>query len=191
MLYQIIYADPPWKFGDKTVNRGHGGRFESLDDYQYKTMDTEDICRLPVANLSAEDCALFIWSTDSHIPDCLNVIQSWGFTYKTIGFYWLKMDKDNLRPKSNIGKWTQKYIEPCLLGTKGRMANYLQDRAVPQLIMNPRNQHSQKPAITREYIVRLFGGLPRIELFARRKVEGWDCWGNEVEGDIELLPRER
>jgi len=184
--YQIIYADPPWEFGDRVVNRGHGGKFEALGDIHYPTLSLDNLRRLPIRNITDSDCALFIWSTDSHIPNCLDLIDSWGFTYKTIAFYWLKMDKWNMKPVSNLGKWTQKNIEPCLFATRGKMSQHLKDRSVCQLIMFPRAGHSSKPDIARENIVRLFGDLPRIELFARRKVEGWDCWGNEIESDIVL-----
>ena len=181
--YQIIYADPPWKYGDK-IGRGKG--YESLEDYHYQTMTTQNIKELPVFELAGGDCALFIWTTDSHIPDCLEIIKAWGFTYKTVGFAWLKTAKWNILTQSNLGKWTQKNIELCFMATKGKMSQYLQDRSVAQLIEYPRQRHSRKPVEVRLRIERMFGDIPRLELFARRKVEGWDCWGDEVESDIEL-----
>ena len=85
---------------------------------------------------------------------------------------------------TGMGYWTRSNTEDCWLATKGHPKRI--DASVHQVIMSPVQGHSQKPSIVREKIVQLMGDIPRIELFARRKVEGWDCWGNEVESDIEL-----
>jgi site-specific DNA-methyltransferase (adenine-specific) len=184
--YQIIYADPPWQYGDKVLNNGHGKQFDSLQDYHYPTMSTKELNQLPIAKLAADNCALFIWTTDSHIPDCLEVIKAWGFEYKTVAFCWLKTAQWNILTRSNLGKWTQKNVELCLFATKGTMAKYLKDRSIHQLIEYPRSVHSRKPPEARIRIEKMFGDLPRLELFARQKAEGWHSWGNQVESSLSL-----
>jgi len=178
--YQIIYADPPWKYGDKVLNNGHGKRFDGLDRH-YGVMTTKDICAINVKEITDENAVLFLWSTDSHLPDALSVIKSWGFTYKTVGFYWIKTSKKTGEFQSNLGKWTQKSGELCLFATRGKCSNLLVSRKVKQLVLSARLGHSQKPAEVRNRIVEMFGDIPRIELFARQRVEGWDAWGNEIE----------
>ena len=183
--YQIIYADPPWKYGDRVMNKGHGGRFDSLQ-LHYSSMTTKEICSLPIKEMCDENCLLFIWTTDSHIPDCLKVISSWGFVYKTVGFYWLKTSPKTGLPSPNLGKWTQKNGELCFLATKGKCSQFIKDRKIHQLIQEPRSKHSKKPLETKRRITKMFGDVPCIELFARQRTPGWDVWGNEVESDIEL-----
>ena len=180
--YQIIYADPPWKYGDKVLNNGHGKRFDGLDRH-YGVMTTKDICAINVKEITDENAVLFLWSTDSHLPDALSVIKSWGFTYKTVGFYWIKTSKKTGEFQSNLGKWTQKSGELCLFATRGKCSNLLVSRKVKQLVLSARLGHSQKPAEVRNRIVEMFGDIPRIELFARQRIAGWDAWGNEINPD--------
>jgi N6-adenosine-specific RNA methylase IME4 len=175
--YNIIYADPPWSYGDKVLNHGHGKRFDPLSNH-YSSMSKKELLDLPVRGISDVDCVLFLWSTDSHIPEAIELIKQWGFTYKTVGFYWLKLSRNTLLPQTNLGKWTQKNIEICLLATKGKMSKYLEDRTIHQLVEAPRNKHSKKPLEVKDKIVKMFGDLPRIELFARQKTGGWDVWGD-------------
>jgi len=176
--YQIIYADPPWQFknyNDKTATNWVGEH--------YKQMTTEDVCNLPIPKISDKDCILFIWATFPRLPDCLEVIKAWGFTYKTLGFNWYKENQDSSL-FFGMGYWTRANSEICLLATKGHPKR--QDTNVFQVVRHPRLKHSQKPSIIKTKIVELMGDLPRIELFAREKTEGWDVWGNEVESDIDL-----
>lgn len=183
--YQIIYADCPWKFSSKQLQKYNGERFASLESREYPTMTIKDICNLPVKGITDKDCALFLWVTDAHIPGALEVIKAWGFTYKTVAFVWSK--KTTLWKQAvTIGAWTMKNCELCFLATKGQMLQYKKANNVYQLMEEMRQVHSSKPRETRVRITRIFGDIPRIELFARHKVEGWDCWGNEVESDIEL-----
>jgi len=112
------------------------------------------------------------------------VAESWGFVYKTKAFCWVKQNKSGMRLFTGMGYWTRSNTEDCWLCTKGHPKRI--DAGVHQVIMSPVQGHSQKPAIVRERIVQLCGAQRRIELFARRKAEGWDVWGNEVESDIKL-----
>jgi len=174
--YQVIYADPPWDYADK----GCQGTMAN----HYEGMDLHDIKQLPVWNIADNNSILFLWATFPMLKESLDVIDSWGFKYKSIGFLWVKLNKNNMGAFYGLGRWTRGNTEPCLLATRGKPKRIAND--VFQLIMSPRQKHSQKPAEVRDRIIRLVGDLPRIELFARQKVEGWDCWGNEVESDIEL-----
>ena len=174
--YQIIYADPPWRYQDKGCN----GNAES----HYKTMSLSKICYLPIREIASLDCVLFMWATYPLLPEALTVIQHWGFKYKSIGFQWVKLNKKALTPFYGLGRWTRGNTEPCLIATKGKPTRIAKN--VFQLIQEPIRGHSQKPDKVRSEIVRLMGDLSRIELFARQKTDGWDVWGNEVESDINL-----
>ena len=168
--YNIIYADPPWRYKD----RGCNGNADS----HYETIRLENICALPVENIADRDCVLFMWVTYPMLKEGLQVINSWGFKYKTIGFQWIKQNRSGKGYFFGLGRWTRGNTECCLIATKGKPKR--QNNAVSQLIFSPLERHSKKPDIVREKIVGLIGDLPRIELFARQETEGWDCWGNEV-----------
>lgn len=175
--YNIIYADPPWKY--------QGGAVKGAGCNHYPVMELKDICVLPVADLAADDCLLFLWTTFPKLEETFEVIKAWGFEYKTVAFVWVKKT-----PKSNdwfmgLGHWTRSNAELCMLATKGNPQRFARD--VHQLIIAPVEEHSKKPDITRDKIVKLAGNLPRIELFARKKVLGWDAWGNEVDCDVEII----
>lgn len=179
--YNIIYADPPW-FYKKGVYDGvyqDGERNIRSVKQHYPTMKKGDLENLPVQDITDKDCILFMWVTDSHLDQGIELIKKWGFKYKTIGFVWVKRTKNN-KLCANVGAWTMKNTEICLIGTKGQMSKYKKKRNIYQLIEAERTIHSKKPDEARNRIVEIFGDIPRIELFAREKVYGWDAWGNEV-----------
>ena len=154
----------------------------------YSVLKTKDICGLPIKDITADDAACFMWSTDAHLPDALDVMNAWGFKYKTVAFIWQKKEKSGAQT-CYMGQWTMKNCEIVLLGTKGKMTQYLKSRKVRQLQEGVRERtiHSRKPQVIRDKIVEMFGDeLPKIELFARQRVDGWDAWGNEVEAEHEL-----
>lgn len=176
--YNIIYADPPWKYSSKEVQKYKGERFRPLEKV-YNTEATSEMCNWDIQRIADDDCALFLWSTDSHLKEAITLMESWGFKYVTVAFIWDKVTK-NGKQVSNLGAWTMKNCELCLFGTKGHMLQYKQSNSVKQLFKAERLAHSKKPDCVYQYIIELFGDLPRIELFARQRVKGWDCWGNEV-----------
>lgn len=178
--YSIIYADPPWHY--RTYSKKGKGR--SADSH-YPTMDIEDIKALPIREIAAKDCALFMWLTFPCMKEALEVIQAWGFEYKTVAFVWIKQNRKSDSLFWGMGYWTRANAELCVLATKGhpKRAN----TGVHQVIVTHIEEHSKKPNEARERIVRLMGALPRIELFARQRPEGWDVWENEVESSIDLL----
>ena len=168
--YQIIYADPPWKYKDKGCN----GNCES----HYNTMNIEEISNLPIKNISNKDSILFLWVTYPMLQEGLKLMDSWGFKYKTIAFQWIKLNKSGIGYFFGLGRWTRGNSECCLIGTKGRIKRV--SNKVGQLIVTPIEYHSKKPDIVREKIIELVGDLDRIELFARKESEGWDSWGDEI-----------
>ena len=170
--YNIIYADPAWHY-DK---RNEGNR--NVQN-KYNTLSFEDIYNLPVQQISAEDCVLFLWITYPKLLDCVKTIESWGFVYKTCAFSWIKKNKKSDSLFIGMGNWTRANNEICLLATKGKPKRV--SASVRQTIISPIEGHSKKPDCVRDRIVELCGDLPRIELFAREKTEGWDAWGNEVD----------
>lgn len=190
--YNIIYADPAWSYNDKSMNRGGAER-------HYDTMSIEDIKILPINDISAENSVLFIWATFPMLQEALDVIKAWGFTYKTIGFNWVKTNKlTNVNQTSflptesfdvfwGMGNWTRSNSEVCLLAVKGKPIKINSD--VHSVVYAPISKHSKKPDEVRDRIVRLVGDLPRVELFARQKTEGWDIWGNELDNSLDLTPK--
>ncbi len=186
--YQIIYADPPWSFSSKELQRYNGKRFTSMDKH-YPTQHKDWIKNLPIRRITADDCALFLWTTDAHLKEAIEITEAWGFKYVTIAFVWEKKTKNN-KTAVNLGAWTLKSYEMCLFGTKGTMLKYKKANNIYQKVEAERTKHSKKPSEVRKNIELLFGELPRIELFARQKTEGWDVWGNEVESDINLTSRQ-
>lgn len=145
-------------------------------------MSIEDICAFPVADLADKDCALFLWATLPMLPEAFKVIEAWGFNYKTAAFVWIKRNKVADSWYYGMGYWTRANAEICLLATKGKIRR--QSNRVHQIIDTRLEAHSKKPNVARDRIVELMGDIPRIELFARERFNGWDCFGNEVDGDI-------
>jgi N6-adenosine-specific RNA methylase IME4 len=176
--YQIIYADPPWSFSSKELQKYDGKRFTSLDKH-YPTQNKNWIKNLPINDITDTDCALFLWSTDAHLGEAIETIKSWGFKYITVIFIWEKLTKTG-KTVANLGAWTMKNYELCLFGTKGAMLKYKKINNIYQKVAAQRTKHSKKPQQVKKNIELLFGNLPRIELFAREESEGWDVWGNEV-----------
>lgn len=173
--YNIIYADPPWSFNFH--KRGLKDK-----SHLYQTMKAQDIVGLPIKELVSDDCVLFLWVMNSEIPLALDVIDSWGFKYKTVAFTWVKTTKNTYH--FGGGNWTRSNPEICLLATKGKPKRM--SASVRNLCISPLREHSRKPDEVRDAIVQLCGDLPRVELFARQQHPGWDVWGNEVESDIQL-----
>lgn len=156
-------------------------------------MTIEDIKSLPIHNISDDNCILFLWVTFPLLQEGLDTIKSWGFTYKTIGFNWIKKNKKNIETNFwGMGNWTRSNSELCLLGIKGKpkrisaKVHSIVETFETETIESPIEKHSKKPDIVRYRIEELCGDIPRIELFAREKVSGWDVWGNEVNSDIEM-----
>lgn len=174
--YSVIYADPAWTF--KTYsNKGKGRSAEA----HYDCMSLEDIKALPVSDWAAKDCVLLMWITDPMLEKGFEVIKSWGFIFKTVGFYWVKTSKDGIKYPINCGYYSRGNPEQCLLATRGKPKRLNAD--VRKLIISPRREHSRKPDEIYDRIERLFDG-PKLEMFARQSYPGWDAWGLQAEEGI-------
>jgi N6-adenosine-specific RNA methylase IME4 len=185
--YRLIYADPPWTF----ATYSHKGKGRSAEAW-YDCMSLAEIKALPVAEWAAPDCVLLLWVTDPLLPTAFEVIRDWGFTYKTVGFYWAKLNKSAdpsvFCPSSffaGLGFWTRANPELCLLATRGHPHRRRAD--VRKLIVSPRREHSRKPDEAYARIEALCDG-PYLEMFARSPRPGWDAWGVEA-GLRRLGPR--
>jgi N6-adenosine-specific RNA methylase IME4 len=172
--YAVIAADPPWTWKPYSA-KGKGRSAEA----HYDCMSLDAIKALPVADWAADGgCALFLWASDPLLPAALDVISAWGFTYKTVGFTWCKTTLDGTGWPIGCGYWTRANPEMCLLATRGHFQRL--SRSVRQLLIAPRQKHSQKPDEAYERIEALCPG-PYLELFARSQRPNWDSWGLETE----------
>jgi N6-adenosine-specific RNA methylase IME4 len=182
--YQIIYADPPWEYkqsGSETNSRG-------MAKQHYPTMPTKDICNIPVREICTDNAICFMWATFPNISEALEVMKAWDFKYKTAAFVWIKKNKKSNTNFWGMGAYTRANAEVCLLGISKhtKALEQVKSHNIHQIIEAPIEHHSKKPDIVRDRIVELLGDIPRIELFARQKVPGWDVWGNEIESSIKL-----
>ncbi len=170
--YSLIYADPPWSYRDK----GNAGRRGSSHKYECMTLD--EICALPIMQIAAADCLLAMWWVAPMPMEALRVVEAWGFKLRTMkGFTWHKKTKNGLS-HFGMGHWTRSNSEDCLFATRGKPRRV--NAGVRQLIEASIGRHSEKPAEARNRLVRLMGDVPRVELFARGAVAGWDVWGLEA-----------
>jgi site-specific DNA-methyltransferase (adenine-specific) len=185
--YNIIYADPAWSYYNDSTAKPDCTTVKGMRRPPYSVMSSSEIMALPIKELAEDNAILFIWTTDYHLEKCMRVIESWGFTYKTVGFVWSKKNKKGDQV-CFMGAYTMKSgVELCLLATRGKDAHKLvKKHNVRSYIESPRLHHSKKPDEIRDRIVELVGDLPRIELFARQKTDGWDVWGNEVSSDVQI-----
>ncbi len=181
--YDVILADNPWQFQTHV-----GGSVpQRAPEQHYRTHTVEELKTLPVADLAAKDCALFLWVIGSHLEQCLDLAGHWGFKYKTDAFTWVKTGKHdpNVRPIS-MGFWSRKQTEQCLLFTRGAPKRL--DASIRQLIETdghvifaPKTGHSVKPDEQYDRVERLVKAESRIELFARRTRPGWHGWGDQYD----------
>ena len=148
--YDIIYADPPWRYGDK---RGNSSRWGAIP---YQTMSQSEIKQLPIDGIVGKDCMLFMWATMPMLREALEVISAWGFKYKTCAFCWVKTNPKSGSIYSGMGHWTNSNAELCLLATRGHPKRNRRD--VKQIVLAPVGRHSAKPADVRSRIEALAGG---------------------------------
>jgi N6-adenosine-specific RNA methylase IME4 len=183
MTYSVVLADPPWDFntwGDNDSPRSRD------PDNHYQVMSVEDICAIPMGNLCAPNCVLFMWGCWPQIFDTRLVAEAWGFTYRTIAWVWVKANPTGFGHFMGLGYYTRANTEPCLLFVRGTMPVAARD--VLSLIYASVREHSKKPEEQYAKIERLYPNGRYLEMFARRKhSERWDVWGNEVESDVEII----
>ena len=182
--YKIIYADPPWEYGNFS-NTGRRVKDSKFKITPYRGMNLEDIKKIPISQISDDNAVLFLWATFPCLPEAFQVIDAWGFDYKTNAFTWVKKNKGG-GYFVGLGHYTRANAEICLLATKGKGLKVI-NKTVRQVCDSPLTEHSKKPDVIRQRIIKLFGDLPRIELFARTKIHGWDVWGNDEKLQLEPL----
>ena len=180
--YNVIYADPPWKFGSKKT----GGNMNSGAAQKYPVMKTVDICNMPVEKLAADDCLLVMWYVGAMPEDAIAVCKAWGFRVQNMnGFVWHKLTK-NGNDVFGMGYVTRACSESALIGVKGKLKNLIKNRSVRAVISAQIEEHSRKPDVFRDAIDQLCGDVPRLEMFARQQSAGWDVFGNKVENSITI-----
>lgn len=186
--YDIIYADPPWDYGGKMQFDKTSASADKIDlskkifissaNFKYPTVKTKDLMKIPLKEIASDDCLLFMWVTNPHMAQGIDLGRAWGFEYKTVAFVWDKM-------VHNPGQYTLSYCELCLVFKRGRIPRPRGSRNEKQLIRVPRGEHSVKPAEVRDAIDRMFPTQKKIELFARDKPDYWDVWGLDVREEYE------
>lgn len=180
--YQVLLIDPPWKYNSRA---NHKTRFRGGAEGHYSLMTDTDLAALPVSSIADESAVLFMWATFPRIEFALDLIRCYGFKYKTVGFTWCKLNPKNGQPFFGVGYYAKSNAEICLLATRGKTIKPATN-SVSSLVLTPRREHSRKPDEVRQRIELMYPMQTKIELFAREKVDGWDCYGNEVASDIEL-----
>ena len=181
--YDIIYADPPWDYGGKMQFDKSGKKdintnwekniFISAANFKYPTLKTKEMMKIPIREIAKDDCLLFMWVTNPHLQQGIELAKAWGFDYRTVAFVWDKMNH-------NPGQYTLSYCELCLVFKRGKIPTPRGARNIKQLIHVPRGDHSEKPLEVLKGIEKMFPSQDRIELFARHKPENWDVWGLDV-----------
>jgi N6-adenosine-specific RNA methylase IME4 len=181
--YDIIYVDPPWDYGGKmqfdksstSADKIDLGKniFISAANFKYPTVKTKQLKKMPVHEIANDNCLLFMWVTNPHLAQGIELGQAWGFDYKTVAFVWDKM-------VHNPGQYTMSYCELCLVFKRGLIPRPRGARNVKQLVRVPRKKHSEKPLVVLEGIEKMFPSQNKIELFARDRPSGWDVWGLDV-----------
>lgn len=173
LRYGVVLADPPWRYANSS--KTYGRRIER----HYPTMPTDGICALNVP--SADDSVLFLWATAPLLQDAIRVMEAWGFAYKSHAV-WDKV-------KFGMGYWFRGQHEMLLVGTRGKFRAPAPSLRVRSVLRIPRTVHSRKPAEVRDLIASWYPDERKLELFARERAKGWDCWGNEVGYDTAITSR--
>jgi N6-adenosine-specific RNA methylase IME4 len=164
--YPILYADPPWRYD-------HFTELPRAVDTHYPTMALEDICSLPVGELTTPDALLFLWATSGNLAEAFSVMTAWGFQY-CASMVWVK-------DKIGMGYYCRLQHEFLLIAKRGNPPPPSPQARVSSVVYAPRQAHSQKPEAFYQVIERMYPTLPKLELFARSTREGWQGWGNEMQ----------
>jgi len=180
--YQVIYADPAWSYEDSSCRGAAAG--------EYTLMPLDELKKLPVPNFCEDESICFMWVTMPLLREGFELLEAWGFSYVTNAFTWIKTSEHG-KPRMMLGRWTRGNAEICIMGKRGKCANWRVGKGVHSVIQAPFTKHSEKPHAVRQGIEELLGERSRIELFARRSFNGWDAWGNQVDDiDLKLTSRD-
>jgi len=175
--YSVLYADPAWNYGGRTQHNGVSA-VKSAEDH-YNTMTLQQLKEIKIQEKTEKDAILFLWTSSPHLAQALELMNAWGFEYKTIAFVWDKQ-------KTNPGYYTLSQVEICLVGKKGKFPTPRGSRKEKQFLSEMRGIHSKKPDEIRKRIEKMFPTQKKLEMFARQTSIGWDVWGNEVASSVVL-----
>ena len=193
--YHVIYCDPLWSYRDKKKS----GRSKCGAENHYPTLTLDELKQLPIQNICEDNCVLYMWVTFPMLREGLELIEAWGFEYKTIGFDWTKLNKDG-SVWHGVGAYSKSNNELCLFATKGNIGRLMRDENDNEIIFDPkeklsirsnqiscnvqaaRGEHSEKPEEVRRRIEKLWGNVSHVELFAKERVKGWDSIGFDIDG---------
>jgi len=190
--FKVVYADPCWDYWGSAEKDQAAGK-------HYNTMPYEELAALPVRKLIDDPGVLFMWTTGPKLGEAIDLLRAWGFYYRCIGYVWIKTTKEGkviggqgVRPSfvkqldevvlvGSTEPLTDEFVIIGSTALKGRTLPILTENQ-EQNVFAPRGSHSEKPDEVRRRIEELFGDVPRIELFARRRHSNWDAWGLEADG---------
>ncbi|TPJ21307.1 S-adenosylmethionine-binding protein [Mesorhizobium sp. B2-7-2] len=176
--FHTVLADPPWRFTNRTGKVAPEHRRLS----RYETMTTDDICALPVAELTLQPAHLYLWVPNALLPDGLAVMRSWGFEYKS-NIVWHKVRKDGGSDGRGVGFYFRNVTELLLFGVRGKNARTeAPGRSQVNYLSSRKREHSRKPDEQYELIESCSKG-PYLELFARGTRPKWTYWGNQADED--------
>ena len=177
--FSVLYADPPWDYRGQLQHAGPGSKDTGGAQRHYPTLTLPELKGLGPAlhGIIEPDCLLFMWATNPHLDQAIELGKAWGFAWATVAFVW---DKERVNP----GFYTMSQVELCLAFKRGRIPQPRGLRNVRQLVWAPRTGHSQKPAEVRDRIYSMFPSpsLHKLELFATERAVGWEAWG--IDGPI-------
>lgn len=173
--YSTILVDPPWRFQNRTGKMAP----EHRRLRRYRTMTVEEIGALPVAQHARDKSHLYLWCPNALLEDGLSILKAWGFTYKT-NLVWLKIRKDGGPDGRGVGFYFRNVTELLLFGVRGKLRTLAPGRRQVNMIARRKREHSRKPDEQYALIEQCSPG-PYLELFARERVAGWTCWGDEVD----------
>lgn len=163
--YPVLYADPPWRYE-------HCETESRQVENQYPTLSLDEICSQPVSKLATLDAILFLWATSPKLAEAMQVIDSWGFVYRTC-MVWVK-------DKIGMGYYARQKHELLLIATRGELPVPLPENRPMSVVVAPRTEHSEKPEEFYSIIEKMYPELERKELFARKERKGWSSWGNQI-----------
>jgi len=163
--FNVIYADPPWRYEQDSASSNRGV------ENHYPTMALDEICNLDINDIAADDCILFLWTPSPIMNEAVKVIEAWGFQYKTSAVW----NKESI----GMGFYFRQQHELLLVAVKGDMPTPPIEHRHSSVYCEKRTQHSKKPDYFRDLIYKMYLEYPKVELFARSQYEGWSVWGNE------------
>jgi len=174
--FSTVLADPPWQFQNRTGKMAPEHKRLS----RYPTMTLQEIKELPVEAIVRDTAHLYLWIPNALLADGLQVMEHWGFTYKT-NLIWYKIRKDGGPDRRGVGFYFRNVTEMILFGVRGKNARTLQPgRSQENIISSQKREHSRKP--DEQYkIIESCSPYPYIELFARGPKKGWFTWGNQAQ----------